>query len=203
MNSTKDESGPGGIVTKLWKTKGARFTAYHRLTNQSRLSVLTVSLLSLYVIVISLVPLAFPSKFAGDESAKWQVLSTIISIFIIIVSIVENGKSYELKADQLHRSGLEISKLYNEFQFNFRQQSCDAAYCEKVLKRYDEILAACPFNHDTSDYLIFKSHHREDLDVGWFRSRLDLCSAYFVSYGLHMGFMLAVPAIHIALNSLI
>lgn len=137
----------GSLRFRIWVTRGCYFTAADRFKRLDRYSVAATTILSFYVFVLSLVVLVFPDK-VSQESSRWLTAgSLVISIFIIIITLMENSKGYALNAEYAGQTARELAFLFNQ------QDEGDAGQDEKILvKRYNEILSQARIQHAMVDY---------------------------------------------------
>jgi hypothetical protein len=82
------------LLGKMWKTKSARYNAQARLRSKQSASIGAIALLSFYVVVASIVQLAFADAVAPLQSKLISVGTLVVSVFIIVITLLENGKSY-------------------------------------------------------------------------------------------------------------
>lgn len=193
----QQETGDQGIYKKLWKTKGIRYTAYHRLRNQSRWSIITISILSFYILSLSIVAILFQDSFSSFKHQLFNAFSLISSVFIMIVSFVESLKAYDLQAEFLHRNANDISKIFNEFQRRLRNNLLDESYSKYVVEEYNKLLDSCPFNHSEIDFERFKVKEPNHFNLtGW---RFFIVRPYLffkvllLSYGPFVGLLAILP----------
>ncbi|MRM84327.1 SLATT domain-containing protein [Riemerella anatipestifer] len=148
---------------KIWSTKGARFEADKRLTIVSKTSSITLSIFSAYLIISGLI-----SVYNINSDIKIDVINyvvTALSILLLVLSQYENSQNYNLRANNYHNCGLELSKLYNELR-NFKtlhenpSEYTKREFALKLSQEYQNILSKYE-NHLTIDYQNFKISHRE------------------------------------------
>lgn len=145
---------------QVWRTKGARFNAYRRLLRKHYASVFTISILSLYNIGLNLVPY---SSFQNISSANdLSVSSIFISIFILILSLLEFSKGYELKSERLHNNAMELSQFYSELKI---AQAENQKLTVELTEKYHRIIKSCPENHSPQDDNKFKTEHPHVFDL--------------------------------------
>lgn len=174
------------LLGKMWKTKSARFNAHNRLKAKQSWSTTATSLLSFYLVIAALIPLVYEANLPPGGPKFLSVVSLIISIFLIIVTLLESAKNYGTEADRMHKCALEISELYNEFQ----ALPIDRANDDRVsfTTRYSDILKSHELNHKDVDFLRFELMFADDLKLaGWSRGtkRLHYAILLVVEYGLY------------------
>ncbi|UWQ04227.1 SLATT domain-containing protein [Aliiroseovarius crassostreae] len=131
-------------------TRDARFQANLRLERRQRDSNWMISILSLFVIFLSLVP-----NFTELTIRQTQILlalSVVNSIFIIITSLLEASGGFQLKGDALHRSARKIASVYNELMLLDAQEQADSEKIKDLQKDYQAALDDCSFNHENIDH---------------------------------------------------
>lgn len=151
------------LSLKVWTTKGARFQADQRLRAKARMSSISMSILSAYLIIAGLI-----SVYVGSHaSINFQLINyfvTALSIVLLVLSQYENSQDYKLRAEKLHKCGLDISEIYNEIRI-FKtlvptpSNEITKIFCENVAPRYQAILSKYE-NHMPIDYAMFKTTQR-------------------------------------------
>lgn len=159
---------------KLWSTRGSRLRASERLKTQNLFSYLSTSLLSAYLIIFGLLSvynLHISNPQLSDNLIPFSITS--VSIFLLVFSLFENAKRYEIRAIEFHNCSLEIARLYNELQ-TFKSYNKDATIQEienvaMILQdKYQTILEKYE-NHKQIDNKIFKLEHRDYYDdIKWY-----------------------------------
>ena len=173
---------------KLWSTRGSRFRASERLKTKNKYSLLSMSILSAYLIIFGLLSVynLFNAKGISENLIPFTITS--VSIFLLVFSLFENSKNYSVRAIQFHDCALEISRLYNELQ-TFKSYDKEATQSEKkefskkIQDKYQMVLEKYE-NHLQIDNKIFKLGHRDYYDeIKWwhildYRFR-DILGTYF------------------------
>lgn len=167
------------LLGKMWKTKSARFNAHQRLARKHNLSTWATSILAFYIFVASLLPLFYPKLGAEGADRLLAVITIIISVFLIIVTLLENSKKYDREADRMLDCALEISELYNRFQ-SLPTDQVDEKRVE-FNDNYSEVLKRYGLNHKEIDFLRFSLLNAAELNVGGGRYILD-CLRFLICY---------------------
>ncbi len=100
---------------KIWITKGSRFTASTRLTQTSRLSNLSINLLSVYLTIVGLLGV-YNLHFNEINENLIAYSITSLSIMVLVFGQIESAKDYSMKSKEFHNCGLELSKIYNDLR---------------------------------------------------------------------------------------
>ncbi|RTY75145.1 SLATT domain-containing protein [Flavobacterium sp. LS1R10] len=144
---------------KIWTTKGARFKADRRLTTISKMSNISFSILSAYLIIAGLLAVYNIENNDGNLGLINYYI-TALSIIQLVVAQFENNQDYKMKAKNFHDCSLELSKLYNKLR-TFKTLNSQASeyttlnFCQQLADEYQEIL--CRYeNHEDIDYESFK-----------------------------------------------
>ena len=151
------------LLSKMWKTKGSRFNAHARLRARYWASVLATSLLAMYLVALSLCQLTFADALTVNENKVLSIGGVVVSIFLIIITLVETARNYLGDAEKMHQSALAISELYNRFQ----ALTVDEADAQRLRfnDEYSEALKAIPVDHKDIDYKRFMIRSSRDLGI--------------------------------------
>lgn len=149
---------------KIWSTKGARFEADKRLTTISKMSNISFSIMSAYLIIAGLIAVYnLENNNASLNLINYYV--TALSILQLVLAQFENSQDHKLKAKNFHDCGLELSILYNRLR-TFKTLNSTASeyetvnFCKKLSDDYQTILGKYE-NHLPLDYDNFKINHLE------------------------------------------
>jgi hypothetical protein len=159
------------FLSKIWVTKGCRFAANTRLSGKSLASQITISVLSVYVIAGSLVTLVSPAGALTQAAINAiNLIFVVTSIFILVLSNIEAGKNYALRAHVMLKCAQKVAELYNDIEFLIRtKQMTTVAFNERV-KLYDKIIADFSDNHDDIDFLCFQVDHWKHFSLSGFKA---------------------------------
>lgn len=151
------------LLSKMWKTKGSRFNAHARLKARHWASVLATSLLALYLVALSLCQLTFADALTPFGDKMLSIGGVVVSVFLIIITLVENARNYLGDAEKMHQSALAISELYNRFQ----ALTIDQADAERLRfnEQYSDVLKSIPVDHKDLDYKRFQIRSSKDLRI--------------------------------------
>ncbi len=140
-------------------TKKTRFQASERLERRQTLSYLAISFLSLFVILLSLVP----NIIDLDEPNKQILLALTIlnSVFIIIITFQEASGNFVHKGEQLHRSARKVARVYSKLLLLDETEKAEREIIRDLHEEYFLALEECAFNHARSDYLRVKIEEPE------------------------------------------
>lgn len=138
------------LKRRVEMTRDARFQANLRLERRLRRSNWMISILSLFVIFLSLVPNF--TELSQSQSQILLSLSIVNSIFIIITSLLEAAGSYQTKGEALHRSARKIATVYNKLMLLVPDEKRDAAKIRDLQQEYQAALDDCAFNHENIDH---------------------------------------------------
>lgn len=145
------------LISKTWITKGTRFTADQRLRAKHRWSNLSLAILSLYLIALSSTEMLGVSIFDNNEFDRYIPMGVLfLSIFILIISMIENSKNHLLQAEKMHQCALEIQSIYHRLQLAIQNKKDTYELRQSFLKEYDEVLLKYP-NHEERAFNIFKA----------------------------------------------
>lgn len=136
-------------------TRDARFQANLRLERRQKSSYFAISILSLFVIVLSLIPNIF--SLSEQEAQALLALTIVNSVFVIITTFLEASGNFVHKGEQLHRSARQIAKVFNQLMLLTPAERVDSRKIHDLQEKYQEALDDCLFNHDNLDYDLIKT----------------------------------------------
>lgn len=182
------------LLSKMWKTKGSRFNAHARLRTRYWASVLATSILAMYLVALSLSQLTFTEVLSTTENKILSIGGVVVSIFLIIITLVETARNYLGDAEKMHQSALTISELYNRFQ----ALTVDEANAQRLQfnDQYSEALKENPVDHKDIDYKRFMIRSAKDLNIsGWHYGGLVAEYAFrlFCEFSLYLTLICAPP----------
>ncbi len=182
------------LAKKMWVTKGARYNTYRRCKTKSLWSILSIAILSIYVIGLRLAPyfLVFNVKYLNILAFT----TLLASLFILVLSLLEASKNYQLRAERLYNCANEITNVYNDLlqlaPYN-EENGHTPEQIQKISKRYASILRRYQENHDVIDFELFKAKNRADFQIDWCSARRiglrNICN----TYGLYALLLTAPP----------
>ena len=163
-------------------TRDVRFQANLRLARRQRGSAYIVSILSLYVIALSLVP-----NILSLRPFQTQLLlasSVVLSVFVIFTSLIDGAQNFYHQGELLHQCARKIATVHHSLKnvdVDADPQKAQAEF-DKLQDRYARALDECPINHDNVDYFLeiarkphlFPDAYRWYWNAplrGWFRLR--------------------------------
>lgn len=138
----------------MWITKHCRYIASDRLRKKHFLSIYTISILSIYVIILSLLG---KYGFSSRDANLYELLSITSAISILVLSLAEGGKNYNVSSERLFSSGNQIRDLLDELKKYKVDSENSISAIENLSKQYSHILKECGENHETTDYHFFKA----------------------------------------------
>lgn len=144
---------------KLWVTKGARFTASHRLNTISKLSSYSLGFLSAYLIILGLLSVFSIKTNYIVSPEQFAFISTGLSVIILVFSQHEGSSDYRLRAEKFHECALEIGELYNKLRYlktSAKSQDEINQLAEQLAIEYGNILKKYE-NHRDIDFNKFQT----------------------------------------------
>jgi hypothetical protein len=160
------------LKQKIWKTKGARFNAHQRLQNRHTWSITSISFLSVYVIILTLLVNISFITLSSTQNSIASFSAMVLSLFILVLSLMETSKSYEAKSREFHECGRQLSGIYDRLMISMAAWNSNQgnANIQKELfdiaNEYNNILDKCHENHDIIDFELFKVEHNQDFNLG-------------------------------------
>ncbi len=204
MSSNSDLNAySSSLATRIWKTKGSRFNAARRLNNKYQSSLSSISILSLYGIAIPILQGIVKNPQCLEINDIYNAISLILSVFTLVISLLEGAKNYQLRAEKLHKNAVELSKLQRDLEYLMVSQLGDAEFRQKVgdiSVNYEELIKECPENHEPEDYALFKAQNRKDFKMSLLTGLYIRIKLIVIDYWLYI-FVLGIPPILFLLYS--
>jgi hypothetical protein len=185
---TKNEKAITDFINDLYTTKTARFCAERRLRHKQLLSHITISVLSAYIICVGAIP--FYGLPIEISPSYLQFTTFALSVFLLVISLLEIGANRISLANALHENGIQINDLYKQALL-----CSEVTEINKIRVAYNKALSACLYNHEKIDYYEVK---KDNNNYG-FWTRFVYTFRYIIQwslyYGLYWLLMLSPPII--------
>jgi SMODS and SLOG-associating 2TM effector domain family 5 len=182
------------LLRKMWQTKSARFNAHMRLQRRHWLSIAATSILSCYLVGISLFQLAFESSISPTERSLLSVTNIVVSVFLIVITLLENARNYGDEGERMRENAQAISKLYNKFQALTVTEADKQR--DKFAQAYSDLLIDAKLNHKDIDRNLFRLPNATELKIdGTSYGTLLLQTVWLtiVEYWLYFSLVLVPP----------
>ncbi|WKL56684.1 SLATT domain-containing protein [Asticcacaulis sp. ZE23SCel15] len=175
------------LLGTMWKTKNSRFHAADRLRARGWWKGIALSILSAYVLVLSVIPKFIEIGSEGAHRDYIGLVTLAASIIILVFAVIALFDEDKLRYNYMHDNAKAIASLYHEYKLQI-----DAAVKEgrpqpesaTVNERYQALLEQCQFNHDAIDWLktSIDIGEEEGKSVWWMKFRLVAWTAYDVYF---------------------
>lgn len=195
---------------RIWITKESRFEASRKLSVQSQLSITSISLLSIYTIAISIIQnIIDVTGQCRSLNNLYTITAILLSVFILVLSLLEGLKNYQLRAERLYNNAKDLSKLYRKIDYYLSCKLAENNHDKQqkfrdINKKYNNLIDGCQENHDTDDYWLFKANNLKEFGddfnvksfppIGYLRAWWIQISYIIKHYGLYTIFIfLPIP----------
>lgn len=180
------------LLDRMNIVQRACFNAHNRLEQKHKVSVFSLSLISLFVVAISLYALTYGTLLPLATKSAITFSSIIASVFIIIVGLLESQNNYKVRAMQLHKCAMQITDLHQKLQI---ETSISRNELQEYADKYQQAIQACPYSHDDIDYVMAKIAGRRGHEIGWDLTTQVYLTYYLDVYGLNFVILAIPPAI--------
>ena len=167
----------------VYKTMCARFTAFRRVKRNRDASKVAETLFSASIIGISLIAL-MSNKL--EVSRNISVFTIILSTFLLSLSLLLSGLSYDKRMDNYHACGNELNRLYRNMHHDVKtlteeeQKRKESDYIDQyfnILNKYNQ-------NHTSFDYeyamFLFSDSTMGIVSRLWLKIRYYILDMYLV-----------------------
>jgi SMODS and SLOG-associating 2TM effector domain family 5 len=139
------------LVRTMHMVKAARFNAAERLERKQLVSVVALSVVSLYFVGLSVWQALYATSLSEPTNRLITLVSIMSSICTMVLALIEAMNDYKIKAHHMHACALAVNDLVQELRLN---DTRDADAVQDIRRRYNEIVRGCPYNHARIDYLM-------------------------------------------------
>lgn len=167
----------------VYKTMCARFTAFRRVKRNRDASKVAETLFSASIIGISLIALMSNNL---EVSRNISVFTIILSTFLLSLSLLLSGLSYDKRMDNYHACGNELNRLYRNMHHDVKtlteeeQKRKESDYIDQyfnILNKYNQ-------NHISFDYeyamSLFSDSTMGTVSRLWLKIRYYILDMYLV-----------------------
>jgi hypothetical protein len=143
------------LKTRIWTTSGARFNAARRIQRAHNFSVFSIAVLSAIGIAI---PIILSSTNLLSEYAG--VYSSLLALFVLVISLAESGSRKEVEAFELQRNAEKLKELCFECDLVELEPGSISTELKGLSRKYNDLISSCHFNHYPIDFADFAAKHR-------------------------------------------
>lgn len=179
---------------RIWVTRGCYFTMSERLKRKARYSVASVTFLSFYVVALSIIQLIDAQRLSAVQPQTLAAANLILSIFIIVVTLLESSKEYRLEAEFAWDTGQKLAGLHGRLEAKpaAERQATEEAFALE----YSEAMTAVRNQRSTIDYIVFRLENAKSFRLG-FWERVDLRIEFVwnatIEYWLYVALIVVPP----------
>ena len=166
------------LVRTMHTVKAARFNAAERLERKQLVSVVALSVVSLYFVGLSVWQAVYAPVLTEPANRLITLVSIMSSVCTMVLALIEAMNDYKIKAHHMHACALAVNDLLQELRLiDIR----DPAVVQDIRRRYNEIVRGCPYNHARIDYLMTRRASRWEEKLAM---RLRYAAGVYGLYGL-------------------
>jgi len=153
------------LRTTIWRTKGDRFNSVRRLRRRDRLSSFSIAAFSVVAIALTILQKVYAVSSDSMLDNHFTALAILISMFVLIISLLEGTAAYDLKAERLHQNALDLDALQKNLGHLLSRaadgETLSSDTLEEINRKYEQTIKQCPENHESIDDLLFQSQYRQ------------------------------------------
>jgi hypothetical protein len=150
------------LVRTMFTVKAARFNAAERLERKHLVSVVALSVVSLYFVGLSVWQAVYATSLSEPANKLITLVSIMSSVCTLVLALIEAMNDYKIKAHHMHACALEVNDLLQELRLIERP---DAAVVQEFRRRYNAVVRGCPVNHARIDFLMVRTGSRWDRKI--------------------------------------
>lgn len=155
-------------------------------------SLATISLISVYILILSVIPLLYKE---GSIAYKGVTIATISSSMgILVLSIFESSKNYLLWAERFLMCARELGKLVRDLDMIIDTEVGSIGDVDEISNEYSSILNKYNENHENYDHNFFMAERPGEFNIGRKRRYFYIIRWYTVIYWRYIT-LSAIPPI--------
>jgi hypothetical protein len=139
------------LVRAMHTVKAARFNAAARLEHKHLVSVVALSVVSLYFVGLSVWQAVYAPSLSEPANRLITLVSIMSSICTLVLALIDSMNDYKIKAHHMHTCALAVNDLLQELRL---VETNDPAVVQDFRRRYNNAVRGCPCNHSRIDYLM-------------------------------------------------
>lgn len=174
----------------MWITRSSRFNAARRLSNKHYWSLASISILSVYGVSIPVIQSLVDLSQCSETNQFYSAIATVLSVFILVISLLESSKNYQIRSERMHENALIVSKFCRDIEFVRANTQLSeeelATKAKHICDEYEHAVASCPYNHTTEDYKLCTAQYRRDFNVSAFSSVFIKSKIAVLDYWLYL-----------------
>src|SRR5215510_13059858 len=118
---------PGAPIDQLIRTmhtvKAARFNAAERLEHKHLVSVVALSIVSLYFVGLSVWQAVYAANLSEPANRLITLVSIMSSICTLVLALIDSMNDYKIKAHHMHTCALAVNDLLQELRLSERDDA--------------------------------------------------------------------------------
>lgn len=167
MSHDVEELG-GSLQLRIWVTRGCYFLLADRLRRKSHFSARSTTAIAFYILSVAVILLVYGATLSENVEAGLNTFAVILSVFLIIITLMETARQYDVDAHSARTVAHQLERLYNEYEINLKQATKDPNAKDEsddIAKKYSDILYEAKLSRKEVDYHLFQLMNTEALKV--------------------------------------
>ena len=152
----------------MLKTRNARFTAAQQLVTHERFSIITLAMLSIFLIGVAVALLAVPDVLDSEATKFFGALSIVASVWILAITLYDYALGRGLLAYRLHRNALKITKIMRSLERELACEHPNKEALRRIAEEYESEIFEAEVNHSPGDYQF--SRYQSQKAEHWFQA---------------------------------
>lgn len=181
------------LLRSMKITAGSRFNACKRLESLDRRLTAFTAMSSAFVIGLTILP--YFVSLPKEVSDYLNLATVVLSVVVLVSSLLQYSSSNTVKAEQYHRSALEINELRRELKF--QEPTISDEDFLKISREYSAVLQKYSINHEDIDFFRYQLERLEDFPTLMLRKRSVMHVQQWISRGIPNVYFLLLLAFFI------
>jgi hypothetical protein len=150
------------LRTQAWKTMGARYNAARRLKRRELVSTASIAMFSAISVALVILQKTYALEAGSSLDNYMTALSTLLALFILVISLVEWGARNGERAAALHGNAEDLNAFQRKIDAKLAMangQQISNETLEELRIEYEALKQRCPYNHEPIDLSCFHAQH--------------------------------------------
>lgn len=156
------------LMSNMRSTAGSRFAAAKRLERRDRALTRLTAFASGYIIILTVLPYILKTEVSLTDNINLATIA--IAVVILVSSLLQYSSGDVIRAEQFHRSALELKELRREIKA--RRSTMTSGEFLEDSARYSRILEKYAVNHDDIDYRRYRLENSDKFGIGPWATKL-------------------------------
>ena len=143
------------LVSIMLKTRGVRFSVAENLKSSEKISIFSVTVLSIYITSLSIFTALFPESITESQGRALSLILVVASFSLLTISLFDHAAGRAVLSEKMLQNAFAITAIMREAERELAKEAPDFSVLEQLATRYETVVNASGINHTSLDYKIW------------------------------------------------